>query len=75
MFTNVQSFSATKHKIVKIKCRKDCVYYKGLRLKDRLQKRMTLEKITANQEQESNRTYTIYSYKQYNIILCKKRSC
>jgi hypothetical protein len=75
MSTDVQSSLAIKHKIVKIKCRKDCVCYKGLRLKDRSQKRIALRKITANQGRESKRTCTIYSYKQYNVILYKKRSC
>jgi hypothetical protein len=48
MSTNAQSSSATKYKIIKIKWRKDCVCYKGLRLKDRPQKRMALGEIAAN---------------------------
>jgi hypothetical protein len=75
MSTDVQSSLATKHKIVKIEYRKDCVCYKGLRLGDRPQKRIALGEIAANQEQEYKRTYTIYSYKQCDVVLCKKRSC
>jgi hypothetical protein len=48
MFTDAQSSLAIKHKMVKIKCRKDCVCYKGLRLKDRPQKRIVLREIAAN---------------------------
>jgi hypothetical protein len=75
MSTDVQSSLAIKHKIVKIEYRKDCVCYKGLRLRDRPQKKIALGEIAANQEQECKRTYTIYSYKQYDVVLCKKRSC
>jgi hypothetical protein len=75
MFTNVQSSLATEYEMVKIEWRKDCVCCKGLRLGDRPQKKMALKEIATNQGRESKRTCTIYSCKQYNVVLCKKRSC
>jgi hypothetical protein len=75
MSTDAQSSPATEHEMVKMECRKDCVCCKGLRLGDRPQKRMALGEIAANQGRESKRTCTIYSCKQCDVALCKKRSC
>jgi hypothetical protein len=63
------------HQKVKISARKDYVCYKRLRYQDRPQKRAALAEITVNKRQESIRTCTIYSYKQYDVTLCKKRNC
>jgi hypothetical protein len=60
---------------VKIRSRKDCVCYKGLRHKDRPQKRVALAEITANKRQESKRTCTSFGYKQYNVVIYKNSSC
>jgi hypothetical protein len=75
MSTDAQSSPATEHEMVKMEWKKDCVCCKGLRLRDRPQKRIALGEIAANQGRESKRTCTIYSCKQCDVVLCKKRSC
>jgi hypothetical protein len=60
---------------VKIGSRKDCVYCKGLRHKDRPQKRVVLAEIAANKRQESKRTCTSFGCKQCDVAICRNSSC
>jgi hypothetical protein len=63
------------HQQVKIGSRKDCVYCKGLRHRDRPQKRVALAEIAANKRRESKRTCTSFGCKQYDVAICKNSSC
>jgi hypothetical protein len=63
------------HQQVKMGSRKDCVCYKGLRHRDRPQKRVALAEIAVNKRRESKRTCTSFGYKQYDVVIYRNSSC
>ena len=64
-----------EHEQVKFAKRGECVCYKGLRLRDRLQKRLALREIAANQGRGSYRHDSFYGCKQCGVYLCNQRGC
>jgi hypothetical protein len=62
-----------EHKQVKFRKRGECVCYKGLRLRDRPQKRLALYEIAANQGRKSSRHESQYGCKECDVHLCKER--
>jgi hypothetical protein len=73
--TEADDTPAFQHTQVSVKVQKDCVCYKGIRLRDRPQKRVALAQITANKKRSSKRTSTVYRCLQYDVAICKKNSC
>jgi hypothetical protein len=65
----------SSHTLVKMVKRGLCVNCKGLRFRDRPQKRVALAVIAANSKRDSLRHDTWYGCKQCDVHLCKERGC
>ncbi len=63
------------HKQVRLRKKRRCMSYKGLRFRDRPKKRQALAEITANHGRESLIHDSIYGCKQCGVNLCKNRGC
>ena len=63
------------HKQVKLARVGECVCCKGLRFRDRPQKRLPLGKIAANQRRGSSRHESQYGCLECEVHLCLKRDC
>jgi len=63
------------HKQVKLTNVGECVNCKGLRFRDRPQKRLPLSQIAANHGRENSRHESQYGCIQCDVYLCKKRGC
>jgi hypothetical protein len=65
----------SSHMLVKMVKRGLCVNCKGLRFRDRPQKRVALAEIAANSGRNSSRHDSWYGCKQCDVHLCKERGC
>ena len=65
----------SSHMLVKMVKRGLCVNCKGLRFRDRPQKRVALAEIAANSRRDSLRHDSWYGCKQCDVHLCKERGC
>jgi hypothetical protein len=63
------------HEQVKLAKRGECVYCRGLRIRDRPKKRVALSEIATNQGRSSSRHESQYGCKQCDVHLCKQRGC
>ncbi len=75
MSTDTETLPVIQHQLVRRQSRRDCMYYKGLRITDRPQKRIALGDIAANQNRESRRRSTNHYCKQCDVAICKKGMC
>ena len=65
----------SSHTPIKMDKKRLCVSCKGLRFRDRPQKRVALAEIAANSKRPSSRHESWYGYKQCDVHLCKERGC
>ena len=65
----------SSHTPVKMVKKGLCVSCKGLRFRDRPQKRVALAEIAVNSKRPSSRHESRYGCKQCDVHLCKERGC